>query len=195
VTLAATVASGSGAPEGAVVLREGVTLLGTVPLSAGAASLTLADVAPGDHTYTATYVPTGTFHAGSTSPARTQWVDAPVVPPTAPTPTPTPGSDPVPSPATTLAVSASTTTLKAPKRARAGARPRVTVTVLRGPAAASGTVVVTVGTRSRTLTLTAGSATFRLPRLKAGKLRITVRYTGDATTTGSTARRTVRVTG
>ena len=75
VTLAAAVTSGPRAfPTGVVELREGTTLLGTVPLSAGAASLALADVALGDHTYTATYVPTGTFHLGSASPARSQTV-------------------------------------------------------------------------------------------------------------------------
>lgn len=190
VTLATAVTSSSGVSEGAVELREGTALLGTVPLSAGTASLTLAEVAPGDHTYTATYVPSGTFHAGSTSPARTQTVvDSPVAPPAPPTPT----ADPLPTPSTAPAVSASTTTLRAPRRARAGTRPRVTVTVLRGTAAASGTVVITVGTRSRTLTLKVGVATLRLPKLKAGKVRITVRYAGDAAATASTAKRTIRV--
>ncbi len=74
VTLSATTTSASGTPSGSVELREGTTLLGTVALSAGAASLTVSGVDPGDHTYTATYVPTGTFHAGSVSPARTQTV-------------------------------------------------------------------------------------------------------------------------
>jgi hypothetical protein len=69
----------------------------------------------------------------------------------------------------------------------------VTVTVLRGSTAASGTVVVTIGTRSRTLSLRAGVATLRLPKVRAGKVRITARYAGDPTTTASTARRTIRV--
>jgi hypothetical protein len=197
VTLAATVTSDSGAPAGAVELRDGSTLVGTVPVTAGAASATLADVAPGDHTYTATYVPTGTFHGGSTSPGRTQTVVAPpvVVPPTTPPVTPTPGPtpDPVPTPATATTVSPSTTTVKAPRTARAGTRPRLAITVMRGASAASGAVVVTVGKTSRTLTLTAGRARLRLPRAEAGKVRITVRYAGDATTTASSARRTIRV--
>ena len=83
--------------------------------------------------------------------------------------------------------------MAAPRKARAGTRPRVTVSVVRGTAAASGTVVVTVGKRSRTLTLRAGTVTLRLPKLKVGKVRITVRYAGDASTTASSARRTIRV--
>ncbi|RYC09576.1 Ig-like domain repeat protein [Nocardioides zhouii] len=194
VTLAAAVATGSGVPAGVVELRDGTILLGTVPLSAGAASLTVSDVALGNHTYTATYVPSGTFHAGSTSPARTQQVvDAPVVPPTVQMPAPTPTADPLPTLPTVPPVSASTTTIRAPKKAKAGTRPRVTITVVRGASAASGTVVVTVGKRSRTLTLKAGSVRMRLARLKVGKVRITVRYAGDATTTASTAKQTIRV--
>jgi hypothetical protein len=203
VNLAVTVTSGSGVPAGAVELREGTTVLGTVPLSAGAASLTLADVAPGDHIYTATYAPTSTFHSGSTSPARTQRVDAPVVPPITPvpTPTPTPTADPVPTPPaaptapTAPTVSVSTTTLKAPTKAQAGTRPTITVMVRRGTAAAGGTVVVTVGKKSTTLTLTSGTGRLKLPRLKAGKLKITGRYTGNPTTAASTATSTIKVTG
>ncbi len=191
VTLAAAVTSGSGVPAGVVELREGTTLLGTLPLSAGVASLTVADVALGDHTYTATYVPTGTFHAGSTSPAQSQTVvDPPLTPPAAPTPT---AAGPLPAPSTAPVVSASTTTVTAPRKAAAGTRPRVRVTVVRGTAAARGTVVVTVGKRSRTLTLTASAVTLRLPKLRAGKVRITARYVGDATTTASSARRMIRV--
>ena len=188
VTLATAVTSGCGVPAGVVELREGDTLLQTVPLSAGAASLTVADVALGDHTYTATYVPTGPFHAGSTSPARSRTVVDPPV-----TPTPTPTADPLPAPTAAPVVSTSTTTVTAPRKARAGTRPRVTVSVVRGMAAASGTVVVTVGKRSRTLTLRAGTVTLRLPKLVVGKVRITVRYAGDASTTASSARRTIRV--
>ena len=51
--------------------REGSTLLGTVNLSGGTAVLELTGVDPGDHDYRATFVPSGTTHAGSTSPLVT----------------------------------------------------------------------------------------------------------------------------
>lgn len=169
VTLDVQVATDGGAPAGTVELRDGDDVVGIQPLSGGGASLTLTSVAPGSHPYRATFVPTDTAaYAGSTSSVK---------------------SVPV------LVVATSTTTLKASRKAKAGTRPRVTVTVTRGASAASGTVVVIVGKKSRTLTLQAGSATLRLPKLKAGKVRITVRYAGDATTTASTAKRTIRVTG
>ena len=198
LTLASTVASGSGVPAGAVELRDGGTLVGTVPLSGGAGSLTLADVAAGDHTYTATYVPGGTFHAASTSPARTQRVEAPTVPPTTPsqpTPVPTPTPYLAPSPPAAPALSTSTTTVRAPTRASAGTRPTVTVTVARGASPATGTVVIAVGTWSRTVVLRSGTARVRLPRLTGSKTRVAARYLGDATTSASAARRTIKVVG
>ena len=71
VTLTATPSAASGTLTGSVEFREGTTLVGTSSLSGGDAVLTVDNVAPGDHTYTATFVPTGTTHAGSTSPSRT----------------------------------------------------------------------------------------------------------------------------
>ena len=196
VTLGVQVTTDGGEPAGTVQVHDGDTLVGTAVLSAGAATLTLPSVAPGEHPYRATFAPSDTAaYAGSSSAVRTvTMADVPVVPPDTPTPTPTPTADPLPTPVTAPAVSASATTLKAPRKAKAGARPRVRVTVVRGTAAAIGTVVITVGKTSRTLTLKAGVATLRLPKLKAGKLRITVRYAGDTTTTASTAKRTIRVT-
>ncbi|MCW2851469.1 MAG: hypothetical protein JWM84_1133, partial [Nocardioides sp.] len=76
VTLTAIPATSSGTLAGAVELREGDTLLDTVPLSGGSAVLALSGVAPGQHSYTATFVPSGTTHAGSTSLVRTVTVAA-----------------------------------------------------------------------------------------------------------------------
>ena len=56
-----------GTLTGAVEFREGSTLLGTVTLSGTTAVLTLPDVVPGQHTYTATFAPTGTVHATSSA--------------------------------------------------------------------------------------------------------------------------------
>ena len=71
VTLTATPTATSGTLTGSVEFREDTTLVGTISLAAGTAVRTLNGVAPGDHSYTATFVPTGTFHAGSTSTTRT----------------------------------------------------------------------------------------------------------------------------
>ena len=69
VTLSVTMsaAEGSGTPAGSVTFREGAAVRGTVTLSGGTAELVLSGVPGGEHTYTATYVPTGTVHAGATS--------------------------------------------------------------------------------------------------------------------------------
>ena len=143
--------------------------------------MTLDSVAPGKHTYTATFVPLGLTHLGSESLGSTVTTADPVVQPSGPT---APG----------VTVSASTTSIKAPRKAKAGTRPTITVAVKRGTAAAAGTVVVKIGTRSRTLTLKAGKAKLRLPRLKGRTVRITARYRGDPSTTASSAKRTVKVT-
>jgi len=76
VELAAAVTGASGVPSGSVVFREGGTVLGTVAVVAASASLDLDDVVPGDHIYTATFVPTTpATYAGSTSPPRSATVD------------------------------------------------------------------------------------------------------------------------
>ncbi len=114
---------------GDVVFREGSTVVGTRPLGPVPTVLTLASVAPGTHTYTATFVPLGTTHLGSVSLGSTVTTADPVVQPSGPT---APG----------VTVSASTTTITAPRKAKAGTRPTITVSVKRGTAAAAGTVVV-----------------------------------------------------
>ena len=192
VTLDVQVATDGGSPVGTVELRDGGVVVGTRSLVTGTASLTLAAVSPGDHAYQATFVPAEpASYVGSTSPLRPLTVAADPVPTTAPAPMPTPPTGPAP--VATLATS--TTSITAPRRARAGSRPTITVTVTRGTAAAGGSVVVTVGTRARTLTLKAGSATSRLRKVRGLRVRITVRYLGDPTTSPSSARRTIRVVG
>ena len=83
MTLAMQVSTDGGAPAGMVELREGSTLVGTAPLSGGTASLTLSLVAPGDHAYQATFVPSdASSYVGSASPVRTVTVAASRRPPT-----------------------------------------------------------------------------------------------------------------
>lgn len=90
---------------------------------------------------------------------------------------------------------ASTMTLAAPRTAKTGTRPVVKVSVLRGTSPAQGKVVVIIGAKKLTLTLAGGKARLKLPRLKAGKLKIVVRYRGNSSTTASSAKKVVRVTG
>lgn len=71
VTLTATPSTGSGTLAGSVEFRDDSTLVGTVALGAGPTVLVLSSVSPGSHGYTATFVPSGTWHAGSASPLRT----------------------------------------------------------------------------------------------------------------------------
>jgi hypothetical protein len=73
-----------------------------------------------------------------------------------------------------------------------GSRPVIKVSVLRGSTAASGKVIVTVGKKATTLTLKAGTAKLKLPTMKKGKLKITVRYLGDASTAASSAAWTIK---
>ena len=193
VTLDVQVATDGGAPAGTVELRDGGVLVGTRSLVAGTASMILAAVSPGDHAYQATFVPSEpASYVGSTSPVRMLTVTDPV-----PTPAPAPTTSPTPMIASTpvATLSTSTTSIKAPRRAKAGSRPAITVTVTRGTTTASGRVVVTVGGRAKTVTLDAGSARLRLRKVSVGKVRITVRYLGDPTTSPSSARRTVKVVG
>ena len=80
VTLDVQVATDGGAPAGTVEVRDGDTLVGTATLGAGTATLTLPSVAPGDHSYRATFVPSDTAaYAGSTSSVRTVTVADPAV--------------------------------------------------------------------------------------------------------------------
>ena len=153
----------------------------------------MSDIAPGVHSYLATFLPTDTcgirrLLLGGAVTVEIAVVDATATPVVT---TPPPPDTPTPAPAP----SSSTTTLKAPKQAKVGTRPVVAVTVKRASDAASGTVVITVGKKSKTLALKAGSAKLRLARVKKGRLKVTVRYLGNATTTASSATRTIKVGG
>ena len=187
VHLNAAVATASGSPSGTVRFSDGNAVVGTVILAGGAAQLTLSDVLVGDHTYTAEFVSADDLrHAGSSSPALTVTVVATPAP--APAPAPTPAPEP-----STVSVG-STTKLVAPSRAKAGSCPVIKVSVLRGSAPATGKVVITFGAKKTKVSLMAGRAQLRLPSLRAGKLTIRSRYLGNAMTTVSSARKTIRAT-
>ncbi|SEB53677.1 Ig-like domain (group 3) [Nocardioides exalbidus] len=159
----------------------------------------------GNGTWTTGYDDYGSLGAYTLS--RTGSCDgvAPVTWTPTPTPTPTPTTPPATTPTTPTVPTTppgstsssppapATLRVKAPATARAGSRPRVVVTVDRGSVAATGTVVVTAGKKSWTLALSSGTAKVRLPRVKAGRLRISVRYSGDATTLPATSTWVIKV--
>ena len=76
VTLSATVTSVAGVPTGTVTFRDGATVLGTVALVNGSASLVTSTLAVGSHPLTAAYNGSATF-AASTSAVVTQIVNNP----------------------------------------------------------------------------------------------------------------------
>ena len=161
VTLTAAVAGIAGDPvaTGTVEWFEGTTSLGTAPLGAGAATLTVPNVALGDHRYRAAFTPNpDTPFLGASSPETTVAVLPPS--PTAPT--------------------TSTATLRAPHRVHRGARPTVTVTVLTGGAPATGTVTFAAnGHLLGTVTLAGGHAAWRLPKLNRNTV-VTITYPGGS---------------
>ncbi len=75
VALTATVAP---AIAGTVTFANGPTVLGTVPVTAGAATYTIADAAAGDYSLTATFAPTDTSHYAPSTGSLAYTVNAPV---------------------------------------------------------------------------------------------------------------------
>ena len=61
------VAPGGGTPNGLVIFRDGLVVLGTAPLDAGIASLVTSNVAAGNHTISATYGGAADFAASTPS--------------------------------------------------------------------------------------------------------------------------------
>jgi hypothetical protein len=80
VTFVATVtpSSGSGTPTGAVTFKNGSAILATVTLSGGTASFSTSSLTTGTHAITAVYSGDSNF-SGSTSPALSQVVKAPII--------------------------------------------------------------------------------------------------------------------
>jgi hypothetical protein len=90
-------------------------------------------------------------------------------------------------------VLASKTTLTAPKKAKAGSRPVVKIKVARGSAAATGAVVLKVGSKKVKLALKGGQASYKLPKVRKGTLKLTATYATTATTKGSAASKSIKV--
>jgi hypothetical protein len=69
VTFTARLTSGSGssAPTGSVIFRDGGTILGSAALASASATFTAGGLAPGNHSITATYAGDATHAAGSSA--------------------------------------------------------------------------------------------------------------------------------
>ncbi|WP_244928247.1 fibronectin type III domain-containing protein [Nocardioides sp. W7] len=165
--------NGGAAITGYVVYVDGISR-GTV--AANSAGVRITGLAPGSHTLGVAAV-----NSVGTGPVATATVSVPAPPATAPQPAPPP------------APLASRTTVGAPRAARAGSRPVVRIRVARGSGAATGKVVLRYGAKRKALVLRRGVASFRLPRVRAGRLRLTATYAGNATTRASKGTATIRV--
>jgi ABC-type phosphate transport system substrate-binding protein len=158
VKLTATVAAGGQSADGDVEFYEGANKVTTGLLSGGQSVVTLGNITPGDHTYTAKFV--------SANPASF---------------TDSTSSDAV---VTVKEVSTTTASVVAKSYGHSSTA-TVSVTTLGNPAA--GSVTVKVGSWQATKALTAGAASFTLPTtLSAGAKSLVATYSGDATTAAST---------
>ncbi len=157
-TLKATVdaqAPGGGTPSGTVTFREGETILASVPLTGAVAKLTLKELAPGNHSITATYNGSADYEASEGSLTETITKAT-----TRLTVTSTKNPAPV----------GSTGTIKA-----------TVATVAPGGGQATGTVTFSEGgVVLAMIPLSGTSATYPLKSLTAGTHEIVATYNGSA---------------
>ncbi len=168
VTLTATVASGSGTPQGAVAFFEDANEIGAAQLNAGVASLTISPII-GSHTITAAYAPGIMGFAGSTlSPALVQVVNL------------TPTTTSVFSSSSPSAVGQSVTfTARVSPTPAGNGIPTGTVTFIDG--------TVSLGTSTLSVVNSTLEATFTTSSLAIGSHSITASYSGDSNFLSSTS--------
>lgn len=164
VTLSATV-TGATSPSGTVDFFEGETAVASdVPLTSGAATTTLAGVAPGEHTYTAEF----TGDEGSVFEPSSESAGVAVK--------------------TSSKVSESF-----PAKVAKGKKAKGKVTVTATGASATGSVKIMKGsTTLKTATLKNGKATITLPKLTKGKNTLKAVYAGNADVAGSSKSFTIK---
>ncbi|MFC1410705.1 Ig-like domain repeat protein [Streptacidiphilus sp. N1-12] len=157
VTLTAAVSPDA---PGTVQFLDGTTPLGTVPVAAGAASLSVSNLAVGAHQLRAVFTSSSTTFSGSNSAATPYTI----------------------SPAGSVATS---TSLIATPSGSAAAGSSVTLTSTTTPAAAAGSVTFTdanTGTVLGTQTVSGGSASLTVSTLAEGSHNLTASFTpADAT--------------
>ena len=160
VTFSATVTSGGGTPTGTVTFRDDATVIGTVGLVDGQASLTTSALAVGSHTVTASYDGSVAF-ATSTSTAVSE----------------------------SVAAAATTTTLTAsPNPSSFGSAVTLTATVTSPDGVPPGSVTFLDGAAALgSGTLNAGQVTLVTSSLTVGSHSITAVYGATANFTASTS--------
>ncbi|HJZ37769.1 MAG TPA: Ig-like domain repeat protein [Solirubrobacterales bacterium] len=152
----AAVAPGAGTPAGTVTFREGETVLGTVQLSGGNASLSLKSLAPGEHAITAAYSGDANDKASEAAPVKQAVVKSSTELALISTLNPAPFG--------------SSATLKATVKA-----------VTPGGGTPSGTVTFREGeTVLASVPLSAGTAKYALKTMAPGEHEITATYSGEA---------------
>src|SRR5207249_783414 len=163
VTLSATVTSAAGVPTGTVTFRDGATVLGTVTLVNGSASLSVSTRTAGRHPLTATY--NGRDRKGAVNATGvTQVVKAPAA-----------------------AVSA-TALPSTPNPATTGQAVTLSATVTSATGVPTGTVTFRDGANVLgTVTLVNGSASLSVSMRTAGTHPLTATYNGSATFAISTS--------
>jgi Bacterial Ig-like domain (group 3)/IPT/TIG domain len=152
----AAVAPGAGTPAGTITFREGETVLGTVQLSGGNASLSLKSLAPGEYAITATYSGDANDKASEAGPVKQAVTKA----------------------STELAL---TSTLN-PAPFGSSATLKATVKALTpGGGTPSGAVTFREGeTVLASVPLSAGTAKYALKTTAPGEREITATYSGEA---------------
>jgi ABC-type phosphate transport system substrate-binding protein len=162
VKLTAQVNEGRPAAEGSVTFKDAITggTVGTVAVASRQASVTLSNVPVGTRRYTATFVPTDPTFSTSDS-----------------------------SEVSVLVKTSSSITETFPKAIEPGKKGKgsVTVTLDGVTAKAGGTVTIKEGNKVLvTKTLANGTVKVKLPKLKAGKHKLTIVWAGDSNGTSST---------
>jgi Bacterial Ig-like domain (group 3) len=157
------VSPGTGTPTGSIIFKDGTTTIGSTPLTAGVATLSISSLGLGDHSITAVYNGDANYLA-STSAMVTQVVDQ-----------------------------ASTTTVltSLPESSFLGESVTFVAQVSAvspGSGTPTGSVMFMDGTTELgTSDLSSGAANFSTTGLTLGTHSITAVYTGDADFTGSTS--------
>jgi hypothetical protein len=164
VTLTATVSATNSVPAGTVTFRDGSTVLGSSPTSAGSATFVASTLAVGGHSLTAVFAPAANNWLGSTSGTRNQTVNR--------------------EPSTTTVTSSL-------NPAAPGQAVTFTATVTTNVGVPSGTIQFRDGPASNvigTATLDAnGRASFTTSALAAGNHTIRAVYSGDTNVLNSTS--------
>lgn len=152
VLLTAKVTASSGTPTGNLTFYDGATLLRTVVLKQGAASLRISSLSPGIHSLTASYAGNGTFASSTSAPlAQTVKKAAPSV-----------------------------TLLSTPNPSKPNQQVTFAVVVSGKAGVPTGSVTLKQGAKILgTATLANGDASFVVAFSKAGTYTIVANYSGD----------------